>query len=106
METLSATTIFWLIALGSITGWLVGYLMGREGKTKYSNALWGIFGALSIGIVALLVGLSGVLLYAFMGTLATLFIANVFHEHHKEDRSGNIDRGISVHRYHRNANHK
>ncbi|HKK46633.1 MAG TPA: hypothetical protein VJ964_14000 [Balneolaceae bacterium] len=106
METLSATTIFWLIALGSITGWLTGYLMGKEGMSKYSNALWGVFGSLSVGLVALLVGVSSALLYAFIGTLATLFIANVFHSHHQEDIYGGEDHGITVRRYHKKANHQ
>ena len=106
METLSATTIFWLIALGGITGWLVGYFMGREGRSNYSNIIWGVVGSLSVGVAALLVGLSGALLFAFMGTLGMLLIVNAFHDHHKDDIYKGEGHDITVHRYQKNANHR
>jgi hypothetical protein len=96
METLSATTIFWLFILGVTTGWIIGYWVGHEGITLVSNLIWGGASAVLIGIIALSLQLSGVLLFALMGTLATLFIANVFHLHHIEDVKGDIDRGIKV----------
>jgi len=106
METLSATTIFWLIALGGITGWLVGYLMGHEGRSKYSNIIWGVLGSLIVGLAALWVGMSGVLLFALMGTLGTLLIVNAFHSHHEEDIYEKEDHDISIRRYNKNANHR
>jgi len=42
--------------------------------------------------------LTGVLLFAMMGTLATLFIANVFHLHHIEDIEGDVHRDIRIRR--------
>lgn len=96
METLSATTIFWFLVLGITTGWLTGYLVGDEGITTKSNIVWGGAGAVLIGAVALTLDLSGVLIYSFMGTLAILFIANVFHLHHVEDIEGDIDRGMRI----------
>lgn len=96
METLSATTIFWLISLGAITGWTVGYAMGNEGITRTSNLIWGIAGSLVIGIIALLLQLMGAFLYAFLGTLATLFLANVFHLHHVEDILNDVRRDIRI----------
>lgn len=96
METLTATTIFWLLVLGSTTGWITGYLIGHEGITLGSNVIWGLVSAPVIGICALYLELSGVLVFAFIGTLATLFLANVFHVHHVEDITGDIDRGIRI----------
>lgn len=96
METFSATTIFWMIVLGATTGWLIGYWVGHEGVTLLSNIIWGTAGAVCIGVLGLYLQLSGVLLYALMGTLATLFLANVFHLHHVEDLEGDIDRGIRI----------
>ena len=98
METLSATTIFWLLVLGATTGWIIGYWVGHEGVTLVSNIVWGIAGAVSVGILGLYLQLSGVLLFAMMGALATLFLANVFHLHHVEDKEGDIDRGIRIKR--------
>jgi hypothetical protein len=85
METLSMATIFWLLVLGATTGWVVGNIVGHEGITVRANIIWGMVGAVTIGVMGFWLQLSGVLLYAFMGTLATLFLANVFHLHHVED---------------------
>lgn len=96
METLSATTIFWLLVLGATTGWIVGYVIGREGITLTSNVIWGTIGAPIIGVCALYVQISGVLVFALLGTLAMLFLANVFHLHHVEDLNGDIKGGIRI----------
>lgn len=98
METLSATTIFWFIVLGATTGWIVGYWVGQEGVTLISNIVWGTAGAVLVGIFGLYLELSGVLLFSFMGTLAMLFLANVFHLHHVEDIKGDINRGMRIKR--------
>ncbi len=96
METLSATTIFWLLVLGATTGWVVGYIIGHEGRPLTVNVIWGLIGAPVIGICGLYVDMSGVLLFAFIGTLALLFLVNVFHLHHVEDIKDDIDRGMRV----------
>lgn len=96
METFTATTIFWLMVLGATTGWIVGYIMGREGISVVSNVIWGVVGTPIIGISGLYIELSGVLAFALIGTLAMLFLANVFHAHHDEDISGGIDRGVRI----------
>ncbi len=70
--------------------------MGHEGITLKSNIIWGTVGAPVIGICALYVQMSGVLVFALLGTLAMLFLANVFHLHHVEDITGNIDRRIRI----------
>jgi len=96
METLSATTIFWLLVLGATTGWIVGYIIGHEGITLISNVIWGTLGAPLVGICGLYVQISGVLVFSLLGTLAMLFLANVFHLHHVEDITGDIKRGIRI----------
>lgn len=98
METLTATTIFWLLVLGATTGWVMGYLVGHEGVTLVSNIIWGTLGAVVIGIFGLYLELSGVFLFSFMGTLAMLFLVNAFHLHHVEDITGDIDRGMRIKR--------
>ncbi len=96
METLSATTIFWLLVLGATTGWIVGYIIGKEGITLTSNVIWGMIGAPIVGVCALYVQISGVLVFSLLGTLAMLFLANVFHLHHVEDITGDIKRGMHI----------
>ncbi|MDZ7681906.1 MAG: hypothetical protein U5J63_09410 [Fodinibius sp.] len=98
METLTATTVFWLIVLGSTTGWVVGYWVGHEGVNLIANLWWGTVGAVVVGIMGLYLQLSGVLLFALMGTLATLFLANVFHLHHVEDIKGDQNRSVRIRR--------
>lgn len=98
METISAKTIFWLLVLGASTGWVIGYWVGHEGITLVGNIIWGTAGAVVIGLLGLYLQLTGVLLFAMMGTLAMLFIVNVFHMHHVEDIKGDIDRGIQIKR--------
>ena len=96
METLSATTIFWLLAQGALVGWMVSHFIKHEGVTLKANIIWGMAGAISTGLCGLYLNLSGVLMFAFLGTLAILFLANVFHLHHVEDITGDIDRGIRI----------
>lgn len=96
METFSATTIFWLLVLGATTGWIIGYIIDREGISLISNVIWGTLGAPLVGICALYLQISGVLVFSLLGTLAILFLANVFHLHHIEDITGDIKRGISI----------
>lgn len=97
METLSATTIFWLLVLGVSLGWSISYFVGHDGVTLPSNIMWGAGGSLLSGIIALLVGMDGVLLFSFMGTIGLLFIANVFHLHHEVDiLKGDVNRRITI----------
>lgn len=88
METFSITTILWLIASGAVIGYIVGIIMRKEGIGVDKNILWGMGSTVGIGGIFLLFELSGVMLYAFIGTLAFLFIVNVFHFHHLQDVLG------------------
>lgn len=97
MYTLSATTIFWLLTLGLFIGWAVDYFTGHEGMTTFSNLVWGAGGSLISGVIALIVGMDGVILFAFMGTTGILFIANTFHLHHEVDiLKGDVNRRITI----------
>lgn len=99
METLTSTSVFWLLVLGATTGWLMGYWVGHEGITLVANIIWGTAAAVVVGVLGLLLELSGALLFGWMGALAILFVANVFHLHHVEDVKGDIDRGIRINRH-------
>lgn len=98
METLNATAVFWFIAMGITVGMVFGLFIKREGRSMKANITWGTAGALVNGTLALWVGLGDGLLFAFVGTLAVLFIANVFHQHHQEDILGHVDAGITIRR--------
>lgn len=85
METLTLTTLFWLSVLGAVVGWIAGFFVKNEGIALEYNVIWGITSALLIGVISLLMELGGPLLFSFVGTLASLFIVNLFHLHHIED---------------------
>lgn len=79
MEELTGTTIFWLIALGMVAGALVKVLIWNRGVELIPNLVGGIAGALIVGGLATVIDLYGSMAFAFLGSLAILFILNVFH---------------------------
>ncbi len=98
MITLSGTAIFWFIALGLTVGMIFGLFIKEEGRSMIANLSWGTVGAVVTGSLAILLGFGDGMLFAFIGSLAILFIANVFHQHHKEDIFGHVDMGIKIKR--------
>jgi len=96
MTTLSATLIFWLIAQGMAIGAVYGMIIKSEGVTVPANTVWGMIGSVATGSIAVFLQLGDELLFAFVGTLAFLFLVNAFHLHHDEDLFGHVDRGIRI----------
>lgn len=96
MEALSGAAIFWLIGQGLIIGMIFGTVIKREGVSLSANVIWGAIGSVITGVVAIFLELGDGLLYAFMGTLAVLFLVNVFHQHHEEDVTGHVDKDIRL----------
>ncbi|MCW9706852.1 hypothetical protein [Fodinibius salsisoli] len=79
MEVLDGTTIFWLLALGMITGAAVKVAMWNTMIDLVPNLAAGIAGSIIVGGLAVALNLPGGLLFAFLGSLSILFILNVFH---------------------------
>ncbi|MGM0546236.1 MAG: hypothetical protein ACQEST_05880 [Bacteroidota bacterium] len=79
MEELNGTMIFWLIALGMIAGAITKVSIWKQGVELVPNLIAGITGALIVGSIAIFINLPGSLVFAFLGSLAVLFILNVFH---------------------------
>lgn len=61
-----------------------------------ANIIVGIFSAILTGTIGVSFNLGDGLLFSVVGTLAVLFLVNAFHQHHKEDIYGHIDRGIKI----------
>lgn len=87
MIIISATAVFWFFTLGLFVGWVFGLLVKKEGIKLWANIVWGIFASLLTGCLGILFGFGDGLLFAMVYTLCILFIANVFHLHHEEDKS-------------------
>ncbi|WP_185958338.1 hypothetical protein [Fodinibius sediminis] len=98
MIELSGTAYFWFIALGSIIGFIFGRAIKREGIPLVGNIIWGIAGSVISGSIGIILGLGDGLLFALAGTFAFLFLANVFHQHHKDDVEGEVNYGIHIKR--------
>lgn len=79
MEALTGATIFWLITLGMLAGAAAKVTMWKTTIDLLPNIIAGIFGTLVVGGLTISLGLPGGLLFALIGTLAILFILNVFH---------------------------
>ncbi|HEX6983080.1 MAG TPA: hypothetical protein VF181_09990 [Balneolaceae bacterium] len=80
MEALNGATIFWLITLGMIAGALVKVVMWKSTVDIVPNIVFGVLGTLIVGGITISLSLPGGLLFAFIGTLAILFIINVFNQ--------------------------
>lgn len=77
--------IILFIITGVYTGLIIGYLIKDEGVSVNVNVLSGMITALLCGFIGMMFGFGSGLFFAFAGSLASLFIINVFHQHHIED---------------------
>lgn len=96
MEQLTGAYLFWFVTQGLVVGYIFHSVFGKEGTNLRNNLIFGIASSLLIGSFALILGIGGELLYSFLGIVAVLFIANVFHLHHVEDIVGHVDFGITI----------
>ncbi|HKL20085.1 MAG TPA: hypothetical protein VJ905_14005 [Halalkalibaculum sp.] len=96
MIEISATAIFWFTTLGLVIGLTVGAIMGKEGTSVTVNLIWGVSAAIMTGIIGIVLNFGDGLLFSMAGTLAILFLVNAFHQHHKEDVYGHVDRDILI----------
>ena len=87
MEEINGTTIYWLISIGLMIGYVVWLFMGRRCMNLTGNLAGGVTGSLAIGICAIALDLVGPLVYATIGSVAFLFLANMFSTHveHKSE---------------------
>lgn len=81
MEELDGVVIYWLISIGLLVGFIVDIVMVKRGIGMIGNVVWGAVGSVIIGVVAISFGLYAPLLYAAIGSIAFLFLFNVFSIH-------------------------
>jgi hypothetical protein len=96
MEQITWTLIIWQLAVGLFIGGTVGRFIEWEGISFYANIIWGAFSAVITGNIAVIFGIGDGVLYAMLGTVAVLFLVNVFHQHHEEDFFGDIKHDIKI----------
>ena len=78
MEIIDGATIFWLIALGMLMGGAAKVVMWNTNVGLIPNVLAGAAGAVVMGGLIAMLNMDGFLLFAFIGSIAILFIINVF----------------------------
>lgn len=84
MEELNAVTIYWLISIGLLVGFVIDIIMIKRGIGMIGNLIGGAFGAIIIGVSAILLNLFAPLIFAAIGSIAFLFLINVFSFHVNE----------------------
>ncbi len=78
MEELNGVTIYWLISIGLLVGFIIDLVMIKEGIGMIGNIIGGAVGSVIIGVSAILLNLFAPLIYAAVGSIAFLFLINVF----------------------------
>lgn len=79
MEVLDGAAIFWLIAIGMVSGTIVQVFIWNKGVSFITNLVTGVIGSLVVGSISMFLNFPAGLLFGFLGSLAILFITNVFH---------------------------
>ncbi len=78
MEELNLVTIYWLISIGLFVGLIVDLIMIKRGVGLIPNVISGAVGSVIIGVFMIELMVFGALIYAAVGTIAFLFLINVF----------------------------
>ncbi|MDX1641453.1 MAG: hypothetical protein R3220_07130 [Balneolaceae bacterium] len=85
MLELNGVTIYWLISIGLLVGFIIDLAMIKRGIGMIGNVVWGAVGSVIIGVAAIWLNLYAPLLYATVGSIAFLFLVNVFSIHTSEN---------------------
>lgn len=78
MEELNGVTIYWLISIGLLVGFVIDLLMMKRGIGLIGNVIWGAVGSVIIGVCMIILNVFAPLIYAAVGSVAFLFLINVF----------------------------
>jgi len=86
MEELNGVTIYWLISIGLLVGLFMDLFLMNRSIGLIKNAIWGAVSSVIIGVFMILLNMFAPLIYAALGSIAFLFLFNVFsfEEVHKE----------------------
>lgn len=83
MEAQLGVELFWMIALGLLIGFVAYFIYGDRGMDLWPSTLTGTAGAVITGIIAAFFEFSLPLVYAFLGSVSIIFIANAFRQEDK-----------------------
>lgn len=86
MEELNGVTIYWLISIGLLIGYIIDLIMIKRGIGVIGNIFWGAVSSVIIGVLVIMLELFAPLIYATLGSISFLFLVNVFSFHASEDQ--------------------
>lgn len=91
MEELNGVTIYWLISIGLLVGFVIDLVMMKRGISLIGNVFWGAVGSVIIGVSMVTLNVFAPLTYAALGSIAFLFLINVFSfdQEHKDSARAN-----------------
>ena len=91
MEELNGVTIYWLVSIGLLVGFVIDLVMMKRGISLTGNVFWGAVGSVIIGVSMISLNVFGPLVYAALGSIAFLFLINVFSfdQEHKDSARAN-----------------
>lgn len=84
MEELNGVTIYWLISIGLFVGFVIDLVMIKRGIGMTGNVIGGALGSVIIGVAAIWLNMFAPLIFAAIGSIAFLFLINVFSFHVSE----------------------
>lgn len=84
MEVFNGVTVYWLISLGLLIGYIMDLVMLKRGVGLKGNLFGGVLSSVIIGWFLIALNLYGPLIYAGIGTIAFLFLVNIFSFHQEE----------------------
>ncbi len=84
MEELNLVTLYWLVSIGLLVGYVLDLLMGHRGIGMIPNLAFGALGSVIIGVIMIVLGVFAPLIYAALGAIVFLFLVNVFSFEDKE----------------------
>lgn len=84
MEELNGVTIYWLISIGLFVGFVIDLVMIKRGIGMIGNVIGGALGSVILGVTAIWLNMFAPLIFAAIGSIAFLFLINVFSFHVSE----------------------
>lgn len=86
MEELNGVTIYWLVSIGLVVGYVMDLIMSR-GMGMAGNLAGGVVSSVIIGVFVIMMNFFAPLVYATLGSIAFLFLVNVFRiePNHKQE---------------------
>lgn len=84
MEELNGVTIYWLISIGLFVGFVIDLIMIKRGIGMIGNVIGGALGSVILGVTAIWLDMFAPLIFAAIGSIAFLFLINVFSFHVSE----------------------